>query len=65
MTDKEIEDMFIKEVLDAMQNCEEIGGPTGQVYLNVMARIAAEAGGRYQRYNQVLEADKDYDGRVS
>ena len=34
-------------VLEAMQNAEEMGGPEGQDYLNLMLAISAEAARRY------------------
>ena len=38
------------DVLEAMQNAEELGGPEGQEYSDLMEAIAAEAKTRLENY---------------
>jgi hypothetical protein len=50
-TDYTANDVF-EDVCAAMQNAEEIGGPTGQRYLDLMKKIAGEANRRASNYTE-------------
>ena len=50
--------MFFDEIMDAMQNCEEIGGPEKQQYLDVMEAVSLEAKERKENYQKILSAEK-------
>ena len=51
-------DDIYKDVLDAMQNAEEAGGPEGQDYCDLMRRIADEATARAETVDLVLKRKK-------
>jgi hypothetical protein len=48
-------DIF-KDVVAALQNAEEMGGPTGKRYLALMQRVADEANRRANTYREILAA---------
>ena len=43
-------ELFLKPVLEAMQHAEEIGGPEGAEYEELMGAIASEANKRRQAF---------------
>lgn len=47
------------EVLAAMQDAEELGGPTGEAYLDLMQAIIDEASMRRQSYAEILAHKAD------
>ncbi|GIK15185.1 MAG: hypothetical protein BroJett003_01490 [Planctomycetota bacterium] len=47
------------EVLAAMQNAEELGGPQGPAYLDLMQAVIDEATHRQQVYRQILAEQPD------
>lgn len=47
------EEIF-QSVFDAMQPAEELGGPSGDEYLQLMERIIQEAQQRADTYRQIL-----------
>lgn len=46
--------MFFKDVMTAMQNAEEAGGPEGKEYMKLMKEIAKEAIRRRAVYSRRL-----------
>lgn len=50
---------IFQDVLAAMQPAEELEGPTGEDYLQLMERIAVEASTRAAVYRDVLAESSD------
>jgi hypothetical protein len=58
------QDIF-QSVLDAMQNAEELGGPEGQDYSNLMQAVADEARTRLRNFHDIgLTCFDDYEVRA-
>lgn len=48
---------ILEEVLDALQDAEEIGGPEGQDYIDLMVAVAEEATDRANAAVAMMDAD--------
>lgn len=51
-----ISKMFAGKIFDAMQDCEEIGGPVEGEYMDVMDAVIAECQHRKAVYAEILKA---------
>jgi hypothetical protein len=49
---------ILADVLEAMQNADEIGGPQGTDYLDLMAAISREAQERYDTATALISRDR-------
>src|SRR5437764_801404 len=64
--------LILKKVLDAIQDAEEMGGPTGMAYIHLMESISRQANDRCRVYSDSIhrraatalaQIDTDEDGQ--